>query len=267
MSIRVYRPSVSRKRRGRGLFALLSWFLATVFIAMQIAYPLLSNEPLRLLTIATVYVGAAASLAHAWTAYGFRYVSIYAAITGAFGALIELSGVHTGWPFGEYSYSPSLGAQVAGVPLVVPFAWVMMAHPALVAARRLNQRWAPVIAAWALMSWDIFLDPLMVDAGHWTWARSTPAIVGVDGIPLSNFAGWLLAGLILMFALDQALSSERRSAPASIAPVAAIYIWVYLAGIIGNIFFFNRPSLALVGGISMGLVALPYMSVLWWSRR
>ena len=54
---------------------------------------------------------------------------------------------------------------MAGVPLIVPLAWTMMAYPALLVGRRIG---APVLAgAAALASWDLFLDPQMVAAGHW----------------------------------------------------------------------------------------------------
>lgn len=234
---------------------------------MQIAYPLVSGESLRLLTIATVYVGAAATLSHAWAAFGIRYAAIYALISWSFGVIIELLGANTGWPFGEYSYAASLGAQVINVPVVVPFAWVMMAHPILIAARSLNQRWSVVIAAWGLMAWDFFLDPLMVDAGHWTWERTSPNLIGISGIPLSNFAGWLLSGLILMFLLDLSLQNERRSPGSQRGPAAALILWVYFSGIVGNLFFFDRPGLAATGGIALGLIVIPYTAVLWWSRQ
>lgn len=245
----------------------VAWVLAATTIGMQIAYPLLSGETLRLLTIATVYVGAAATLSHAWAAFGIRYAAIYALISWSFGTVIEILGANTGWPFGEYSYSTSLGVQVVNVPLVVPFAWVMMAHPMLIAARSLNQRWSVLIAAWGLMAWDVFLDPLMVDAGHWIWERTTPHLIGVSGIPISNFAGWLLSALILMFVLDLALPGERRSPGFQRGPSAALVLWVYFSGVVGNFFFFDRPGLALTGGIVMGSVVIPYAAVLWWSRH
>ena len=68
----------------------------------------------------------------------------------------------------------------------------MMAYPALLAAGgRLVARPAlaiPVVAAVALAAWDLFLDPQMVDEGHWTWVRTAPRLPGIDGIPLTNFA-------------------------------------------------------------------------------
>ena len=40
-----------------------------------------------------------------------------------------------------------------------------------------GRRWPP---------WDLFLDPQMVDAGHWTWRDPTPALPGVPGIPVDQ---------------------------------------------------------------------------------
>ena len=46
----------------------------TIAIGLQIVYPLVNGEALRLLTIAVVYWGAGAMLLHALLAYGGRYV-------------------------------------------------------------------------------------------------------------------------------------------------------------------------------------------------
>ncbi|MGA3882591.1 carotenoid biosynthesis protein, partial [Bacillus pumilus] len=37
---------------------------------------------------------------------------------------VEWVGIPTGFPFGAYDYSPTLGFLVAGVPLTIAFAWV-----------------------------------------------------------------------------------------------------------------------------------------------
>ena len=59
----------------------------------------------------------------------------------------------------------------------------------------LTRRWvAAPSARFGLAAWDVFLDPQMVDDGHWRWADPTPGLPGVDGVPLTNFAGWLLVG-------------------------------------------------------------------------
>ena len=47
----------------------------------------------------------------------------------------ESIGVATGYPFGQYHYTGTLGPAVLGVPVLVPLAWVMMAYPCLLAGR------------------------------------------------------------------------------------------------------------------------------------
>ncbi|PSO52868.1 MAG: carotene biosynthesis protein, partial [Actinobacteria bacterium QS_5_72_10] len=124
------------------------------------------------LAIAVVALFAAASLAHAAARRGVAFAGWLLAVAGGVGMGAELIGVATGWPFGEYRYTGALGPHVAGVTVVVPLAWTMMAYPALVVARHVTQR--PVagvaLAAWALTAWDLFLDPQMVADGAWRWA-------------------------------------------------------------------------------------------------
>ncbi len=66
--------------------------------------------------------------------------------------------------------TPTPSGRVLGVPVVIPLAWTMMAWPASLAGGRLA-RGPPArvaLAGVALASWDLFLDPQMVAAGHWS---------------------------------------------------------------------------------------------------
>ncbi len=239
--------------------------LAVAAVAAQIAYPLVDRfagaEPLRLLTIGTVLLFSAASVAHAAVHRGARWAAILVAVTAGGGLLAEAVGVRTGFPFGAYAYAESLGPKLLDVPVVIPLAWTMLAYPAFLAARRLTRRFVPVVGGVALASWDLFLDPQMVAAGHWAWRDPTPALPGVPGIPVSNFVGWLVMATAMMAALDRLLPwvAADDTVP------ALLYLWTYASSVLGAAVFFGRPSVALVGGLAMGLVALPYAYVL--SRR
>jgi putative membrane protein len=112
-----------------------------VTILMQIAYPLVDGDVLQFITITSVLTAALAMFLHGIAAFGPRYGWSMLGITLLFGYFIEQLGVSTSWPFGEYSYSSTLGPKIFDVPLVVPFAWVMIAHPCLVAARRIGKSW------------------------------------------------------------------------------------------------------------------------------
>lgn len=241
----------------------LAWALAAAAVLMQVAWPLLDGEPLRLLTLASVVVLAAASVVHGAASRGAAYALGLVLVAGGVGFAAEAVGVRTGLPFGNYAYADSLGPRLLGVPVVVPLAWVMMAHPCLVAGRRLAGPAASwLVAAWTLASWDLFLDPQMVSAGHWTWHDPSPALAGVPGIPLSNYAGWLAVAAVLMLLLDRLPSREVRDD----GPATLLLLWTYGSQVLANAAFFDRPYVALWGGAAMGVVVVPYAVAEWRGR-
>lgn len=260
---------------------LLVWIPTGAAILVQMAFPFTDGGTLAL-TAASVLLLSAAAILHAALFAGLRVAAVLVLMAGGGGLLAEAIGVHTGLPFGAYSYSGTLGAELAGVPVLVPLAWIMMAWPAVLVARRLMAprlmaprliaQWSQLltvgVAAWALTAWDVFLDPQMVDAGHWTWSDPTPALPGVQGIPLTNFAGWLVVAAAISAVLLLALRDHPPGRPAldDAAPLT-VYLWTYGSSVLAHAVFFGRPSVALVGGLAMGVVALPLALVLVRGRR
>ncbi len=247
---------------------------AAAAVLTQIAYPLLGGEALRAATILAVALFAAASLLHAAAEHGPRTgLLVLAAATGL---AADAVGVATGWPFGTYSYAGTLGPQVLGVPLLVPVAWTMMSYPALLLARRLTgnrplrRGLVALLGGATLAAWDLFLDPQMVAAGHWTWAYPDPGLPGVPGIPLTNAAGWLLVGTVMTAVLDRVLpdgATPRPAAAAAEALPAALLTWTWLGSTVANVAFFDRPWVALYGGVAMGVLVVPYLLALRRERR
>jgi carotene biosynthesis associated membrane protein len=241
------------------------WLLAAAAVLAQIGYPLVDGPARSRLTVATVVVFFAASTAHAFVHRGAGWAGAFVAIAAGGGLLVEVVGVRTGFPFGSYEYGDSLGPRLLGVPLVIPLAWAMLAYPALLVGRRLTgtQRVAtPLVAGWALASWDVFLDSQMVEAGHWRWADPTPGLPGVPGIPLTNYLGWLAAAVLVMALLDRL---PRHHTPEG--QPALLYLWTYASQVVANVAFFHRPSVALAGGLAMGCTAIPYAVSLARNRR
>ncbi len=229
--------------------------LAAVTVLLQVAYPLTGGHPRDLLTVATVVAFFLATTSHALASRGARWTAAYVAVTAGTGLLAEAVGTATGVPFGSYSYAGSLGAKVLGVPLVIPLAWAMFAYPCLLVGQRLGRSplQAAVVGGWALASWDLFLDPQMVHAGHWTWHDVRVGLPGAPGVPLSNTLGWLAVGTA-MLAVLQLLP---RSPQADDRQPLAIFLWTYASSVLAFAVFFGRPLVALVGGVGMGLVAVP----------
>ena len=229
--------------------------LAAVAVLMQIAYPLTGGDARDRLTVATVAVFAAASVTHAAVHRGLGWAAAYTALSAGFGLLAEAVGTATGFPFGSYDYADSLGAKLLGVPVVIPLAWAMFAYPCLVVGQRLasTRLGVTVVGGLALASWDLFLDPQMVEAGHWRFTDVTASLPGSPDVPISNYLGWVLVGLV-MIGLLQLL--PRRDADDRVP--AALYLWTYASSVLAFAVFFGRPVVALVGGIGMGLVAIPF---------
>ena len=266
MSIRHYNP---RRRRHGQLSPRVNGLLNSVVaiaILLQLIYPLVDGEFLRLLTINVVYWGAGAMLLHALLAYGTRYAITYLFFTFFFALTIEHIGVMTQWPFGNYSYSGDLGLKIFEVPLVVPFAWIMMAHPVLTAARRIAGNWVFLYGGIALAAWDLFLDPMMVAEGRWTWVVTGAHVPFQPEIPLSNTFGWLLSGMFLIGVLHLITPREKRKGGATFRTTDIFLLWTLFSGIIGNLFFFDRPGIAFFAGGIYGMVFAPYVFNRWLGR-
>jgi putative membrane protein len=166
----------------------------------------------------------------------------------------EFIGSATTVPFGGYGYTSKLQPQLLGVPLLVPLAWLMMLPPAWAVAQRITGRVSGVafvaVSAWAFTAWDLYLDPQMVGWGLWVWDVSGPYF----GIPLANFAGWLLiSALITALAHPPALPQT---------PLIVIYALVWIIEAIGQVFVWGLRGPALFGLLGMGIFVW-----LAWRRR
>ena len=231
--------------------------LAAATVLAQIAYPLVSGDGRNSLTVATVLLSFAASVTHALATRGPRFTAALVAVTAGGGLLAEAVGTHTGVPFGRYTYAGTLGPQLLAVPVVIPLAWTMMAYPALLVGRQLTQRRPgalPLVAGLALASWDLFLDPQMVAAGHWGWLDIGATLPGVPDVPVGNYFGWLATAVLMMAVLARV---PTPAGPSDDRVPMALYLWTYASSVLANVAFFHRPAVAVIGGIGMGLVAVP----------
>jgi uncharacterized membrane protein len=231
---------------------------AAAAVALQICYPLVSeSESTRdHLTTAVVVVFMAAVTLHAAGCLGVPRGLTVVAVSAGIGFAAEIVGVHTGIPFGSYGYAASLGPRLAGVPIVVGLAWAMMAWPAALVARRLARTptGQVVVGTWALASWDLFLDPQMVAAGHWAWRDPTPHLPAVPTVPITNLLGWLAVSALVSLAM-QHLVGARTVRPDG--PMLALYLWTYASSVLALSAFLGLGSAALWGALGMGLVAVP----------
>ena len=164
----------------------------------------------------TVVFGAMAGLLHSIGRLGRR--TAWWVFLASFGISLgaELLGTSTGLPFGPYSYTNQLGFKIFGlVPFNIPTSWFYMLYCSLAICGRLlpatddgkSRWWWALISGLVLTAWDVSMDPGMVASVHWLW--HLPSLEGMPlwqsiligghfyGMPLTNWLGWLLTGIVV----------------------------------------------------------------------
>ncbi len=123
---------------------------------------------------------------------------------------IELTGVHTGYPYGEFQYERALGPMLLdSVPLFLPvFYFPILLNSYLLTLLMLGrestitQRYLCTLAI--VITMDLVLDPGAVALDFWGW---------FDGglyydVPVQNYIGWLISGSVAVGVLTATLNHQ-----------------------------------------------------------
>ncbi|MFE3289831.1 carotenoid biosynthesis protein [Rhodococcus sp. NPDC059234] len=242
--------------------------LAALAVAAQIVYPLVHGSARDVVTVVVVLALAAAALTHAWSTRGVRWTAALLAVTAGLGLLSEIVGTATGFPFGCYDYAADrLGPAVAGVPLVVPLAWTAGSYPVWCAVTHVVDRSRPLaraaLTAAGIVAWDLYLDPQMVADGQWHWCSSHPAPPGLEPIPWTNYAGWLLVAATIAATLtwlDRRRAGPEPSPAADAVPLV-LFLWTWLGSALAHAVFLPELGWSAVYGLlGMGVVGVPLLA-------
>jgi putative membrane protein len=143
----------------------------------------------------------------------------------------------------------------------------MMLYPAWLVVNDLVKAKIPAVLLSSLLmaSWDLYLDPQMVNEGYWTWF-----IAGAPSqeIPISNFFGWFITAAMI-FTLVSRFVGEPKSDVSKLVPYSLL-LWIWLGSFLVNVVtippFLGDPKTAWSGFIGMGLVLLPWAWRTWRQR-
>ncbi len=174
----------------------------------------------------------------------FRYLGARLAVLSlltlsGFGFAIETIGVATGLPYGVFFYGASLGPKALGlVPYLLPISYLPLVIGAVAASwsagSGVSNRLLTIFRSALLLTlMDGVLDPGATSLGFWVW----PEGGAYYGVPLSNYAGWLLSGT-LAAALLLAVGRWRETPLPALLDSAAIAVafWTGVALFSGLIF-------------------------------
>lgn len=234
-------------------------------IAAQIGYPLTDGADRDLVTVLVVVLLAATALVHAAATRGVRWTICLFLVTAGIGLTSEIVGTATGIPYGCYSYAVErLGPSIAGVPLVVPLAWTAGFYPVWCVATRITAtaRARALLTVVGLVGWDLYLDAQMVADRQWQWCVTDAGLPGLDHIPLTNYAGWIVVASVMvavMHLADSHDSSLGRAGTHDVVPIV-LFLWTWLGSALAHSVFLTAPSLtysAVYGFVVMGVLGIP----------
>ena len=177
------------------------------------------------------------------------------------GVALEYVGVLTGFPFGTYHYTGVLVPELpGGVPLAIGFAWLSVIISGHFTARRAffragrpigNILMFALVGALLAVVLDLLLEPVAYHVkSYWQWL---PGDGPYYGIPISNFATWFLAALVLNIPL--AFLSRR--------PHRSSWPWLPTILFVMNVAMFSIVNLAhgFWEAAIIGLLALPFLLI------
>ncbi|MFB6214220.1 MAG: bisanhydrobacterioruberin hydratase [Candidatus Nanohaloarchaea archaeon] len=186
-----------------------------------------------------------------------RKAAIYLSLLTIYSYIIEYVGTTTGFPYGEFRYGVSLGPMLPGnIPLALPIffiplvvnSYLLVLLLAPEKSRQIHKRLPASLAT--LIIFDLVLDPAAVSLDFWDYASGA-----FYGVPLTNFAGWLLSGTVAVGALELAFDRSKlverlRSIDFMLDDVVS---FVFLWGAV-NIYFGNILPAFLAAVLGLGLL-------------
>ncbi|HUG37735.1 MAG TPA: carotenoid biosynthesis protein, partial [Candidatus Limnocylindrales bacterium] len=156
----------------------------------------------------------------------------------------EYASTRAGIPFGLYHYTgETRGAELflSNVPFFDSLSFPFLAYAAFCVARwalgESRTLWTVVASGVLMMLLDVVIDPLAVRGDRWFLGRVFYYPEGgiYFGVPLSNFAGWIVVGVVIVG--GHALVARRPPAGSPRLGVAFYYV----------ILLFNLVVTALIG--------------------
>ena len=183
-----------------------------------------------------------------------RRAGIALAALIAYTYAIEFLGATTGLPYGEFSYEVSLGPMLLDtIPYALPLFFIpLVLNSYLLCILLLGERSEsfllrfPTVAG-TVVAIDLVLDPAAVAIGFWSFAEG-----GFYGVPLLNYAGWLLSAVVATALIDVAfVGSGLRERVANCEymlddMVSFVLLW-------GGINFFYRAWIPVVIAVGFAL--------------
>jgi len=186
--------------------------------------------------------------------------------------VFEYTSTHAGFPYGRYDYTALTRADelyISNVPLFVP-----LSHPvlmwagrtiAIVGFRARSRAAIPWLGALGAVLVDLVVDPVSLHGRDWFLGDlyHWHSLSGYLGVPLTNFGGWFLATLVVLYVDELLETGYERSFDALRGVTLALSVMVFDVLLAMGI---RQWRVALSGAIittAVTWMCLPTLKELW----
>jgi putative membrane protein len=141
-------------------------------------------------------------------AFMHPYLVIWAWAIATAGFLIEIIGVSTTYPFGDYYYGETLGFKLFDVPVLIGINWLMLSYSTRCLLDQfftLNWIIKSLLGGLIMVCLDVFIEPIAQDLGYWTWAQPDDSLIVA---PYQNYLSWFIISILFIGASYQLLPNK-----------------------------------------------------------
>jgi len=203
---------------------------------------------------------------------GVKKALIYIPIGYSIAWISEWCSIHYGIPYGFYRYIPTTTHRelwIGGIPFMDSLSYVFLSYAAygmtwLLCLKyklptRIFSSWMfTFLGAFMLTVLDVVIDPVALQGDKWFLGKIYEYPYGgiYFGVPLSNFAGWFIVGVVLMRIL-QWLGNNR---PPSLSPNPGLLL---ATGLYVAVLLFNLAVTAYIGAWKLLAVDFAVLFFSW----
>ena len=115
---------------------------------------------------------------------------------------VELLGVQTGFPFGEYWYLDVLGRKIGDTPLIIGVNWLMLVLATVSIVNtffKANLWLRALLGATLMVSLDFLIEPIAMAYRFWDWKGGI--------IPIENYIAWWIVAFSLHLLVQKQLKN------------------------------------------------------------
>jgi bisanhydrobacterioruberin hydratase len=118
-------------------------------------------------------------------------------IAACIGFMVEVIGVKTGFPFGQYYYGKAFGIKFLSVPLLIGVNWAMLNYCSIQVIKKLGVKsnWLYIFSSAALMTgMDYLIEQICMHYQFWYFSTTTSGKAGI-----ANYIAWFCVSMVISY--------------------------------------------------------------------